>query len=93
VAFFAAFGVIFSACYALWLYRRVIFGVLTKDTLKSILDLDRREVIVFVPLVILTILFGFYPAPILDATAASVQLVADNFANAIGSMPLVAAAH
>jgi NADH-quinone oxidoreductase subunit M len=93
VAFFAAFGVILSAAYALWLYRRVIFGALTKDSLKSILDLDRREAMVLAPLVLLTILFGFYPAPILDATAASVQLVADNFATAIGSMPLVAAAH
>jgi NADH-quinone oxidoreductase subunit M len=93
VAFFAAFGVIFSACYALWLYRRVIFGALTKDSLKGILDLDRREAIVLVPLVILTILFGFYPAPILDATAASVQLVADNFASAIGAAPVAVAAH
>ena len=94
VAFFAAFGVIFSACYALWLYRRVIFGALTKDSLKAILDLDRREVIVLAPLVVLTILFGFYPAPILDATAASVQLVADNFANAVGAVaPMAAAAH
>jgi NADH-quinone oxidoreductase subunit M len=71
----------------------VIFGALTKDSLKGILDLDRREAIVLVPLVVLTILFGFYPAPILDATAASVQLVADNFASATGALPLVAAAH
>ncbi|MDP3316465.1 MAG: NADH-quinone oxidoreductase subunit M, partial [Devosia sp.] len=85
VAFFAAFGVILSAAYALWLYRRVIFGALTKDSLKGILDLDAREAVVLVPLVILTILFGFYPAPILDATAASVNLVAQNFANAIGA--------
>jgi NADH-quinone oxidoreductase subunit M len=92
VAFFAAFGVIFSAGYALWLYRRVIFGALTKDSLKGILDLDRREMVVLVPLVVLTILFGFWPAPILDATAASVGLVADNFANAIGAAPAVVAA-
>jgi len=94
VAFFAAFGVILSAAYALWLYRRVIFGGLTKDSLKGILDLDRREIAVLVPLIILTILFGFWPAPILDATAASVNLVAVNFANAIGAVaPLVASAH
>jgi NADH-quinone oxidoreductase subunit M len=94
VAFFAAFGVILSAAYALWLYRRVIFGALTKESLKGILDLDRREVAVLVPLVVLTILFGFYPAPILDATAASVQLVAENFGKAIGAAaPLVASAH
>ena len=78
----------------LWLYRRVIFGALTKESLRGILDLDAREIAVLVPLVILTILFGFYPAPILDATAASVGLVADNFANAIGAAPAaVAAAH
>jgi NADH-quinone oxidoreductase subunit M len=92
VAFFAAFGVILSAAYALWLYRRVIFGALTKESLRGILDLDRREVVVLVPLVVLTILFGFYPAPILDATAASVNLVAQNFATAIGAAPQVVAA-
>jgi NADH-quinone oxidoreductase subunit M len=91
VAFFAAFGVILSAAYALWLYRRVIFGAFTKESLKGILDLDRREIVVLVPLVILTILFGFYPAPILDATAASVNLVAENFANAIGAAPAAVA--
>src|SRR5690606_26434502 len=53
VAFFATFGVILSAGYALWLYRRVIFGALTKESLKGILDLDRREMIVLIPLVIL----------------------------------------
>ncbi len=94
VAFFAAFGVILSAAYALWLYRRVIFGGLTKESLKGMLDLDRREIAVLVPLIILTILFGFYPAPILDATDASVNLVAENFGNAIGAVaPVVAAAH
>jgi NADH-quinone oxidoreductase subunit M len=93
VAFFAAFGLILSAAYALWLYRRVIFGVLTKDALKAMLDLDRREALVLVPLVVLTILFGFYPAPILDTTAASVDLIVQNLAGATGaalSAPLVA---
>jgi NADH-quinone oxidoreductase subunit M len=94
VVFFAAFGVIFSAAYALFLYRRVIFGALTKDSLKNILDLDAREIVVLVPLIVLTILFGFYPAPILDATAASVNLVADNFSKAIGTTAaLVASAN
>ena len=48
-------------------------GALTKDSLKGILDLDAREAVVLVPRVILTILFGFYPAPILDYTATSVD--------------------
>ncbi|HVY42560.1 MAG TPA: NADH-quinone oxidoreductase subunit M [Hyphomicrobiaceae bacterium] len=85
VVFFAAFGVILSAAYALYLYRRIIFGALTKESLKGMLDLDAREMIVLVPLIVLTIFFGFYPAPILDATAASVNLVADNFGKAISS--------
>jgi NADH-quinone oxidoreductase subunit M len=89
VTFFAAFGVILSAGYALYLYRRVIFGALTKESLKGMMDLDAREVAVLVPLIVLTILFGFYPAPILDATAASVGLVAENFAAAIGAPPPV----
>ena len=92
VAFFAAFGVILSAAYALWLYRRVIFGALSKESLRGIMDLDRREIAVLVPLIVLTILFGFYPAPILDATAASANLVAENFANAIGAAPQAVAA-
>ncbi len=94
VAVVAAIGVILSAAYALWLYRRIIFGALTKESLKGMLDLDLREVAVLVPLLVLTILFGFYPAPILDATAASVTLIADNFGKAIGAaVPLIASAH
>jgi NADH-quinone oxidoreductase subunit M len=94
VAFCAAFGVILSAAYALYLYRRIIFGALTKESLMGMLDLDRREIVVLVPLLVLTIFFGFYPAPILDATAASVNLVAENFGRAIGAAaPLVASVH
>ena len=78
VAFLATFGVILSACYALYLYRRVIFGVLEKASLKDILDLSPREIAILAPLVILTIFFGFYPSPLIEPTAASVQkLLAD----------------
>jgi NADH-quinone oxidoreductase subunit M len=73
VAFFATTGVILSAAYALWLYRKVIFGVLSKDSLKGLLDLSAREKVIIYPLVVLTIFFGVYPAPVFDATAASVQ--------------------
>ena len=47
VAFVAAFGVILSAAYALWLYRRVVFGDLIKGSLKTIQDMDRREKLLF----------------------------------------------
>ncbi len=73
IAFFAAFGVILSAGYALWLYRRVVFGELVKDSLKSIKDMNRREMLIMGPLVAATIFFGVYPVPILDITAASVD--------------------
>jgi NADH-quinone oxidoreductase subunit M len=83
VAFFATFGVILSAAYALWLYRRVIFGPLEKPSLRSIRDLGYREVLVMAPLVILTILFGFYPAPLLDVTAVSVNHLVSNYQAAL----------
>jgi NADH-quinone oxidoreductase subunit M len=73
VALFATTGVILSAAYALWLYRRVIYGVLSKDSLKGLLDLSTREKAIIYPLVALTIFFGVYPAPLLDYTAASVD--------------------
>ena len=83
VAFFATSGVILSACYALYLYRRVVFGVLDKPSLKAIKDMSPREIVVMAPLVILTILFGFYPAPILDVTAVSVKNLVQNYEAAI----------
>ena len=73
VALFATTGVILSAAYALWLYRRVVFGALEKESLKSILDLSVREKVILLPLIILTIFFGVYPAPVFDVTAASVD--------------------
>jgi len=79
VALFAATGVILSACYALWLYRRVIFGALEKESLKAMLDLSGREKAILYPLVALTILFGVYPAPIFDVTAASVDALINNY--------------
>jgi len=79
VAAFAATGVILSAAYALWLYRRVVFGALEKESLKAMLDLSRREKVILYPLVALIILFGVYPAPIFDVTAASVDALINNY--------------
>jgi NADH-quinone oxidoreductase subunit M len=73
VAFFATFGVILSAGYALWLYRRVAFGVFDKPNLQWMPDVTRREFATLVPLVILTLFFGIYPAPILDTIGATVE--------------------
>ncbi|MGQ3672695.1 NADH-quinone oxidoreductase subunit M [Xanthobacter sp. TB0136] len=75
IAFFAAIGIILSAGYALWLYWQVIFGPLEKENLKHILDLSPREIAIMVPLVIITILFGVWPSPILNMTQSAVNTV------------------
>ena len=82
VAFIATFGVILSACYALWLYRKMIFGNL-KPALEGIKDIGWRESIIFAPLVVLTILLGVAPKPVLDISAASVTQLLDRYGRAV----------
>ena len=78
VAFLAATGLILGAAYALWLYRKIIFGELTKDSLKAILDMNRREIAVFAPLVLITLWMGIYPNSFLDPMAPAVdKLIGD----------------
>ena len=91
-AIFAATGVILSACYGLWLYRKIIWGALTKESLKGILDLNPREVMILIPLAVLTIIFGFYPAPILDTTYAASAALVEHYMNASGLAELAAQA-
>jgi NADH-quinone oxidoreductase subunit M len=86
----ATLGVILSAAYALWLYRKVVFGVLDKPSLQGIKDLTLREGIILVPLVVLTILFGVYPKPVLDMSAASVQQLVTNYNTAITAVKAAA---
>jgi NADH-quinone oxidoreductase subunit M len=83
VAFLATTGVILSAAYALYLYRRMMFGPLEKPSLKAIADLSYREIVVFAPLVLLVVLFGFYPAPLLDVTAVSVKKLVSGYEAAL----------
>jgi NADH-quinone oxidoreductase subunit M len=85
VAFIATIGVILSACYALWLYRKLIFGVLEKPSLMGIKDMGAREMLIFAPLVVLTILFGVAPKPVLDMSAASVAQLIDNYTHALAA--------
>ena len=83
LAFLATFGVILSAAYALYLYRRMMFGPIEKPGLRTISDLGYREIVVFAPLVLLVVLFGFYPSPLLDVTAVSVKKLVSNYEAAI----------
>jgi NADH-quinone oxidoreductase subunit M len=88
-ATFATTGVILSAAYALWLYRKVIFGAL-KPSLAGIKDLTFREGLTLMPLVALTVLFGFYPKPVLDVSAASVQQLVTNYNTAVTAVKAAA---
>lgn len=83
VAVFATTGVILSAGYALYLYRRVVFGALEKESLKSILDLNLREKMILIPMIVLTIFFGFYPMAILDVTQGAVDNLINHYTAAL----------
>lgn len=92
-AFFATSGVILSAGYALWLYRKVVFGALVKPSLASMKDLTFRECVTLFPLIALTILFGVYPKPVLDMSAASVQQLVNNYNTAVTAVKAAALLH
>ncbi|NJC42242.1 NADH-quinone oxidoreductase subunit M [Brevundimonas alba] len=83
-ALFAASGVIFSAVYALTLYRNVMFGEITNPALKAITDVDKRELLIFAPLIIGTLWLGVQPGLVLDYTAASVEALTSAYQLAIG---------
>jgi NADH-quinone oxidoreductase subunit M len=90
VAFFAATGVILSAGYALYLLARVMYGKMEKPSLAGILDLDWRERAILIPLVLVTIFYGVYPSPVLNATEASVQQLVTKAQAAIAAAGKVA---
>jgi NADH-quinone oxidoreductase subunit M len=90
---FATTGVILSACYALWLYRKVVFGALVKPSLMSIKDLTLRECVTLFPLLALSIFFGVYPKPVLDMSAASVQQLVNNYTTAVTAVKAAALMH
>ena len=92
VALFATSGVILSAAYALFLYRRVIFGVLEKPALMKMPDLNARELTCLVPLFVLTIYYGVRPGPILDACAPAVDLLIKNYQTALAAAKTAAVA-
>ena len=85
VALVATSGVILSAAYALWLYRRVVFGDLIKESLKSITDMTRREKAIFAPLVAMTLLLGVYPALALDIIGPSVAALVTQYDTALAA--------
>jgi NADH-quinone oxidoreductase subunit M len=87
VALVATSGVIFSAGYALWLYRRVVLGDLIKESLKTIQDMTAREKWIFAPLVAMTLLLGVYPALVTDIIGPSVENLISNYETALANAP------
>ncbi len=79
VAAVATTGVILSAAYALWLYRRVVFGDLIKESLKTISDMTRREKAIFAPLIVMTLWLGVYPSVVTDIIGPSVEALIQNY--------------
>ena len=77
VAFFTATGLVLGATYMLWLYRRVMFGGIVHDGVKTMEPMNRREFAIFLPITVLVLWFGVYPASLLDLMAGSIQLVLD----------------
>jgi NADH-quinone oxidoreductase subunit M len=78
-----ATGLILGAAYMLYLYRRVIFGKLTKDKLKSIVDLNIREILVFAPLIAVVLWMGIYPTSFLEPMEISVTKLITEYENAL----------
>jgi NADH-quinone oxidoreductase subunit M len=83
VAAVAATGVILSAAYALWLYRRVVMGDLIKESLRTITDMTTRERWIFAPLIAMTLLLGVYPALVLDIIGPSVSALVASYDTAM----------
>jgi NADH-quinone oxidoreductase subunit M len=69
----AATGMFLGVAYMLYLYRRVIFGTLTRADLRSMLDLSLREKAVFAPLLVLVLWMGLYPNSFLRPIQISVD--------------------
>jgi len=84
VAVVAATGVVFSAGYALWLYRRVVFGQMVKESLKGIADMDAREKLMFAPLIAMTLLLGVYPSLVTDLIGPSTEALVTHYNAALG---------
>jgi len=79
VAVLASLGVILAAAYMLWLYRRVIFGKISSNEIKEMVDLNKTELYIFSSLVFLIIFFGVYPEPLFDTVNISVNNLLDKY--------------
>jgi NADH-quinone oxidoreductase subunit M len=87
VAMLATTGIILGAAYMLWLYRRVVFGRITRDDVRAMVDLEPREIAIFAPLILVVLWMGIYPNSFLHVTSASVQNLIQNYQTALADAP------
>jgi len=73
IAFGAAFTLILGAAYTLWMYKRVYFGAIANDHVRSLKDVNRREYLILAVLALLTLFMGIYPKPFTDVMHVSVD--------------------
>jgi len=92
VSLLGSAGLILGACYMLFLYRRIIFGTITRDDLRGILDLSPRELAIFVPLITLTMWMGIYPSSFTSFFDATVASMVDQHAAALTAVTKLAGA-
>ena len=85
VAAIASIGVILSAAYMLWLYKRVVFGEIKKNEIKKMVDLNKSEIFILSSLVLPIIFFGFYPEPLLNTTEISIENLIEMYNTNINS--------
>jgi len=83
VATIAGLGVILGAAYMLWLYKRIIFGEIINNELKSMIDLKKFEILILFTLAIPIIFFGFYPEPLINSMEVSVENLLDVYNTSI----------
>jgi NADH-quinone oxidoreductase subunit M len=83
VALLATIGIILGAAYMLWLYRRVVFGKITREDVKGMMDLSPREIAIFAPLVLVVLWMGIYPASFLNVISVSVEALIQNYQTAL----------
>ena len=83
VATIASLGVILAAAYMLWLYKRIIFGIVINEKLKKLKDLSKTELFILSSLAFPIIFFGFYPEPLLNTTEVSIKNLIEMYNNNI----------
>ncbi len=89
VAILATFGVVLGAAYMLWLTKRVVFGIVKNEAIKTIKDINKQEVLMLGTLAFFIIFFGFYPQPLFETINVSVDNLITNYNQTINSIELV----